>query len=401
MSSRNIFSDFDSRSNSSESSERNKESFDISRRSKKAKGQKNILESQPFEDELYYRKTKKSSKTSFYSKSNDNSSPEERSTKQSLAEDDYSDDDFFGELMASKNLSPEKEISRKSMKRVQSLSPDRYSSELSYQDDEKSDFQEAKQEWGKISQVESLYSIDGEYLSEREIIKRALENLSKFPLDKLNIVDGRFFDGECRLTLPYLNLCAQANKSPVQYYRDNHIKKPKTKTSTKQVKASGNNSKVTGDTDIDIAEVKEMLQNLSLKEVKITKSGTFDKKDNTTCLYLDLCKIARKDPVKFYTKKYSAKEQNVGFHEKRSKKETSLRKFDSNSSESIGKNASTSASALKELKKFPLENLKTTKDGFFDKRSNLTQAYLDLCAKARENPLKYYNKHYDQNDFDI
>ena len=47
---------------------------------------------------------------------------------------------------------------------------------------------------------------------------------------------------------------------------------------------------------------------------------------------------------------------------------------------------------MEQLKKFPLKELRITKKGDFDVRSQLTHIYLDLCKKADQDPLDFYYK---------
>ncbi len=136
------------------------------------------------------------------------------------------------------------------------------------------------------------------------------------------------------------------------------------------------------------AEALEELKNFPLKELKMTKENYFDMRKKLAKEYLNLCEEAGEDAKSYYYNEMYKSEKQVIAEEK---KENGLEKA-SNEENKMKEEA------LKELKKFPLNELKMTKDKLFDKRLKQTKAYLDLCEKAQKDPEQYYKENFKEDE---
>ena len=131
------------------------------------------------------------------------------------------------------------------------------------------------------------------------------------------------------------------------------------------------------------AEALEELRKFPLRELKMTEGKLFDTRRTFTKKYLALCEEAGQDAKSYYYNEiYKSEKQGIDGDKKESSLEKTGRDEDDDGSEA----------ALRELKKFPLKELKITKDKLFDKRFTLTKIYLDLCEKAKKDPEQYYKE---------
>ena len=192
--------------------------------------------------------------------------------------------------------------------------------------------------------------------------KLALEALGKFPLEELRMTLSGFFDRRFNLTHDYLNLCLKAGQDPLQYYKENFTEKQK--------------MLLTNSTAVNLAL--DQLRDFPLDSLRITMKGFFDRRFNATHEYLSLCTRANKDPLQYYNENLNKKQNEKVAHDSCTAKASAIVKEDP------------AKVALEQLGKFPLGDLRITLKGFFDRRYNVTHAFLDLCQKAGKDPLQYY-----------
>jgi len=186
----------------------------------------------------------------------------------------------------------------------------------------------------------------------QDLTKLDLERLECFPFGQLRITLKGFFNLRYDVTHEYLSLCKKFKKDPLDYYHEKYTQKLEI---------------VDGDVSMMALE---KLENFPFEKLKITLKGFFDMRYNVTSEYLNLCASVKKDPLEFYNEKYIQKQNQRADVEK----------------------VKESAVGLEELKSFPLDDLKFTSSGFFDRRYNLTKRYLELCQTANQDPLEYYHE---------
>jgi len=181
----------------------------------------------------------------------------------------------------------------------------------------------------------------------------------------------------------------------------------------------------------------ESLKTIPLEQISLTSAGSFETNVGITQHYLDLCYMADKNPLRYYHENYKGEKKfrntnevgeeqkflaleklrkfpleelrvtMAGLFDKRFKlthdylelciaaKIDPVKYYEENFLQ-IQKQLVVSAGALEELKSFRLEDLRVTMNGSFDKRFNVTHEYLKLCLKAKKDPLQYYNENYTQ-----
>jgi len=135
----------------------------------------------------------------------------------------------------------------------------------------------------------------------------------------------------------------------------------------------------------------ESLKKFPLDRLIRTKDNRFDMRHRTTQEYFDLCGKAGRDPFVYYKENY--KQVIVNTNIESENKKVSQGKIPNKRALSLRSN-----NELRKLQIFPLEELRMTKKGFFDKRYKLTQNYLDLCEKADQDPFKYYNENLESKE---